>query len=721
MRYTLAAILLLPLAALAQAPDSAVVGESVLLYQTRDENIRAATLFYRYTGGQPFMQQPLEYQSGQWSAMFHGQRLRPPGLEYYLSFQYKDGRSKTLPERYPSYNPLFLKVLPHRAIRIRLLDTALSANQEKLAFEVEGAGDDPLRVYLDEMDVTDFMRRDAEKWVLDNEAGLFSGSKTLSISSEQGEVLARQALDFRQQTPAPVQDRELVLRGNAGFSLGGRADATASDESSVSLSGNLHVESEYRNGDFKSSFSGVDVNYQYGADPSTHLSSGYLWTNTYRNYSLELGDVSVSGAPLVLSGFARRGMQAKTTGDDHSLSLFNVRTEPVEGWQSGISFDDRQTWGMTWQQQMGQKKKSSLTVSMISGKLQKPQTGNVRSSNANPQAGDSAGLQLTTQLGGTTIAAQLAGSRFDANTSDATDGLTDQAYELRLSRNIFGLASSLGFHRYGANYATIANPNFSNDRLGYDLSVGSQIQFLGWTASLSSTRDNVEDDITRPVVTSGNAGLKLDFIFDGWPTLNLGFNVSTQDSRDEPNAAQRVRTRGQDVSLGLSDTIGPVHLSWSSSLGRLQDKLDASKDSDTLNHVLSLGYSGEAARLNLNLSRNESRAQATQVADLVNLAADFPVFHEGVVFNSQLSWQHNSASDHSQDNRVTGGSARLSWRLGDMFSSVSSTWADAQFALNWSYNRSRDELNPGNDQSDQRIVLEFSLGAPVSFEHRWQF
>jgi hypothetical protein len=722
--------LLIPLSLKAQLTNPVSEGDSATLYEIDDAQIQSALLFYRVEGSRQFMQLPLLKQGSKWSVTFKGQQLTPPGLEYYIQLTFKDGKIKTEPESYPKYNPFRLVVNKKQSVNIQLAQPSIEPGQD-IEFKVAGYVDAAARVFIGDMDVTDFVQRDDSRWVLNNDNNLFDGDQQLQLVSAEGQTLATQSVSFIDPSARAARERQLVLRGNASLNIGGQTDSESNDNDALALNGNLHIETEYNQGDFKSNFSGINVNYQRGAEDEFNLSSGFVFNNSYRNHSLELGDVSVSGTPLVLSGFSRRGMLASTEGDSFSGSFFNVRTSTVDGWESGLSFDDRQTYGVAVERRLGKEGKTNIQFSVISGELQQADatiagpgnvtTSNVGSSNNNPQAGDSAGLVISTELAGTTISAEVAGSRFDGNTSDATDALTDEAYELSLSRDIYGLASSLGYHHYGANYATIANPNFSNDREGLNLSLGSGWRFLNWSTSFSTTKDNIEKDPGRPIVTSNNTGLNLGFIIEHWPSINVGVNFSNQQSSDEPAPDQRIDNQGQDVTLGLSDSYGPYNLSWSSSIGELESKLDPGNDSETENHALTLGFNATAVDLNLNLSQNESRSDISLNSKLVNLSANFPLFSHSITLNSQFSVQDNSASDNSQNNRIVGGSARVSWRMKDMFSSVTSKWADTQFGLSWTYNKTTDDLDSSLNSSDNIVMLEFSLGAPVNFEYDWQF
>jgi hypothetical protein len=698
------------------APVSVAQGETVKLYSIDDDQLRRAVLYFRRADSRQFMTQRFTQNGRAWSATLDGAYITLPGIEFYVELEFADGKVKTDPPAYPTYNPRRLQVTPAPALSIRL--AASQPSDDALAFEVQGDVGDDVRIMLDGQDVTSLVTRNNKDWVLDNRFGVVKDSAVMQLQDASGTVIASSQVNPAKAAARAAKDRELIVRGNVSLNVGGRNDSNA-DGGDLSLSGNLHVETEYKQGEFQSEFSGINVNYQRAADPEFNLSSGFLLSNRFRQHRLDVGDVSVTGAPLVLSGFSRRGLAYIREGEDWSGSLFNVRTSSVDGWQSGLSFDDRQTYGASYKQPLGEQ--GSVQMSVLSGTLQSPSSDNVTSANNNPQAGDSIGIQITSQLAGTTIEAQVAGSRFDDNIADAIAQQSDSAYEISLSRDIVGLASSVGYHHYGASYATIANPNFSNDRVGFNVSLGSQIGFLGWQTSFSSNEDNVDQDPTRAVVTSNNSGLNLSFNIQNWPALQLGFNVSAQNSDNEPNAASRVDNEGRDISLGLSDQIGGLNLSWSSSLGKLQDNLTAAADSDTLNHAFTIGYSGDAVNLDLNLSKNETTALITETSDLVSLGAAFPFFSEDVKLQTQLSLQQNSASDNSQDNRIAGGSARVGWALDHIFGESLKSIGGGTVSISYSFNKTTDALDPSVDTSDSRVLVEFSFGAPVAFEYNWQF
>lgn len=697
--------------------ESLVEGQGNVYLSIEDQNYQQVLVYYRVSGSDLFMPVSLAKNNNKWLWRLIPSQVWAPGIEYYFEAILKSGDRETKPKAFPNYNPLSIVVKGKHEIELAIA----SASAESVALKLGGTLEEGSRIFLGDIDVSDFVQYQGDQLVIDTSIFDAQDLSYVSIQSAQGELLASLDLPELQGSGSGAEtgDHYVKLSGNASLNIGGQ-DAWEEDKQERSITGNLGLGAEYRNGEFTASFEGFNANYQHGAEEEVKLGTGYLLSMKYRQTALEIGDVTTKGTPLVMSGFSRRGMKASSEGDSWKGEVFNVRTAPIDGWESGISFDDRQTYGASYEHNLGSDSPTKILLSVVSGDLKNDDAAsNVGSSSTTEQSGDSLGLQLTTNVSGFGIDAQLAGSKFDDDTNDSADAEQDEAYELSLSKDIYGLASSLGYQRYGANYATIANPNFSGDREGYDLSLGSSWKDLGWQASFSSTRDNIDEDVNRAVVTSNNYGISSSLNYHQWPSLNLGYNLSQQSSEDEPSASDEIDNTGFDVNLGLSDSIGLLNWSWSSSFGRIEDKLNNSSKSDTSNHGLSLSRNFSVGDVNVSASRNRQRSDIVSYTDLLSLALSVPLFSEKFMLNTQFSGQNNRTSDDSVDTVIIGGSARLAWSLQDMVTIRGLEWANPQFSLTWTTNRHKDNNDYSKITDDNSLVLEFSMGAPYQFEHTW--
>jgi len=702
-----------------QAQEAIFAGQAVTLYETDDEAIQAGTLFYRIEGGRQFFALPMQHKGDLWIAGLAAQQVQAPGVEYYVSLRLSDGSVRTEPANYPEYNPSRLRVQSQDTVSLERLDSG--AEGEDIRLLIQGFVAEDARLLIDDIDVTDLIQRDGEEWTITESGSLFEGAQAIALVDGQGRVMVDAIVDLAEgKTPQAAKDGELVLRGNAGINIGGRQVKTDDDQGSWALTGNLNLNTEYLNGDFRSELPSANINYDQDGEPRVTLSAGYRLRNTYKNHTVDIGDVSISGMPLVISSFSRRGLVASTQGQTWKGSMFNVRTAMVDGNNSGISFDERQTYGVTVEKNFVEMGSSSLQFTAVSGELPQPVTASVESRQTSPQAGDAVGIQLSSQWGGVGMSVQVAQTSFDNDTLDDVAAVSDSAYELSLSKDFSNLAAQFSYFHYGVNYATITNPNFSGDRQGVNASLGGQWRELGWSLNAARMEDNVDQDITRSVVNSDTAGLMFDFPIMAKASANLGYSVNQQHSSDEPTVDDRVDNQGQEIQLGLNGNVGAAALSWQSQFGELSNKLDRDNDSETENHSFGLTYQLRNIGVNLNLSQQTSNTQIEQVASLVNLGLNLPLFSDDVILNSQFSGQENTASDNSQDNTIFGGSLRVSWTLQDIVMIKSLDWVNPRFSVSWTQHRTVDHLDTSLNESSHTVMLDFSFGAPYSFENRWQ-
>ncbi len=702
-----------------QAQEPSFSGQAVTLYETEDEAIQAGTLFYRIEGGRQFFALPMQRKGYLWIAGLAAHQVQTPGIEYYVALRLRDGTVRTEPANYPEYNPSRLRIEPPAVISLKRVDSG--AEGEDIRLLIQGVVADDTRLLIDDIDVTDLIQRDGDEWTITESASLFEGSQIITLVDGQGTVMVDAIVDLAEEEAVQAaRDGELVLRGNAGINMGGRQVKSDGDQGGWVFTGNLNLNTEYLNGDFRSELPSANINYDQEGEPRVTLSAGYLLRNTYKNHTLDIGDVSISGMPLVLSSFSRRGIVASSEGQTWKGSVFNVRTAMVDGNNSGISFDERQTYGVTVEKSFVEIGNSSLQLTAVSGELPQPVTASVGSSQTSPQAGDAVGVEFSSQWGGLGLSVRMAQTNFDNDTLDNVEAVSDSAYELSLSKDFSGLATQLAYLHYGADYATITNPNFSGDRQGVNASLGSQWHKLSWSLNMARMEDNVDKEITRAVVVSDTAGLMFDFPIMAKASLNLGYSINQQRSSDEPSVDDSVDNQGQEIQLGMSGNMGMFALSWQSQLGELTNKLDRDNDSETENHSFGLSYQLKKIAMNLNLSQQTSSTQIETVASLVNLGLSLPLFSDNVILNLQFSGQENSASDYSQDNTIFGGSLRASWTLQDIVTIKSLDWVNPRFSISWTQHRTVDRLDTSLNESSHSVMLDFSLGAPYSFENRWQ-
>ena len=150
------------------------------------------------------------------------------------------------------------------------------------------------------------------------------------------------------------------------------------------------------------------------------------------------------------------------------------------------------------------------------------------------------------------IDGELAGSMFDADTTDTTGMKGGTAGRAKISKTINKYTMAANYHYYGTDFASIANPNFTADRTGFSGNVGTSFGPSNVSLSLNRDRDNVSDDSAKPVVYSTSGTLAYNIAVEPWPSINVTYSRSIQDSKKEPSGSQDVRNTSDTVSVSLS-------------------------------------------------------------------------------------------------------------------------------------------------------------------------
>ena len=110
----------------------------------------------------------------------------------------------------------------------------------------------------------------------------------------------------------------------------------------------MNLEFGMSGNDWEVTWSGINLQYvKDNPGDDLTIGSGFYLTMKKGDQFVEYGDISIKETSLTAPSFARRGVQAKLKGYDSELHLFNVSTETVSGWDSGIDNSDSSVYGFS--------------------------------------------------------------------------------------------------------------------------------------------------------------------------------------------------------------------------------------------------------------------------------------------------------------------------------------------------------------------------------------
>lgn len=682
-------------AAEADWPAVARAGQPLAVTLTVGPELAAAPALMLGLGGGRF--RPLSATRdprGRWQVTIPAEAVRPPALVLFWQWTDAAGERRSLPARYPRYNPHRLPVEPQT--------DALTAQWDGERLRLKGLRQPPQAVWLDQVDVTEVAAWNGT-WQLAPAEPPAAGSHELRLVDAQGRT---HRLAFDVAAAGAPGTRRARLEGSGSVDYGGQVQSEGSGGGDR-LSGNLGLAAALEAGDAELRFEGFNLQYDRNATEDFTVGSGYLLTARWRGDEVRIGDVAPAGVPLVVSGFARRGAEIALNRGSLTTRVFNVRTQPVAGNTAGLAFDDRrQTYGA---HVAAEGQRGRLEVTAVTGA--RPDDGGAGvTSIEGAHEGSAAGLAYSGEWAGTALDAELAWSRLEP---DGAGARSDVAAELRLGRDIAGAALGLGLVHHGADYASLANPNFSNDQQSADLSLASGIGILSWSLNASLAQDNVERDAGRPVIRSLQSGVNLGLTPAGWPSVQLALSAARNRSSREPDAASRVDNENRSVSLNLSQGLGALSLTLGGTLSELDDGLDPARDAETRGVNLAASWSRGRFSVSpaLSIDRTERAAQSDETR-LATLNLAIPLWTEALTLSAQGSWQQSEQAEGEAE--TAGASARLAWALADLIDRELPQWLNFAFTLSSDYQRS-EPASGGAVTEDYTVLLGFTLGSPFHF------
>jgi hypothetical protein len=685
-----------------------------------------ATLHVRPMGAELWQKWPLEINSqGAIDLVIPKALMISPGLEYYIEMISADGKVTTDPVKQAARNPHQLKIESDTPVDVMFMDGNVQQRSPSAEIQISFDQKDlqivdlsSVHIILDDMDVTGLVDIRKDRLVFTPPAPLPDGSHKLIVTSgREDEKQPLAEIDFS-VLAASEKSNNLYAKGNLAFQYG--VNSTSDGESSRA-NGNIALGFGGRYGGTEYAWNGININYDKDADSQLDLSAGFIFTASNDNKQFEYGDISISESPLTVSGFSRRGMKASVENENSKVKLFVVGAEQVTGFDSGFSSgNDNQVYGGSYAINSLGGGPINLKVITLMGE-NAGEFGDSVASNAAASKGQTIGVQTDTKIGETWFGLDAGWSSYDDDLLDSIEAQSDVAFNLSLKRKLFSTLLSATYLRYGSDYATIANPNFSGDRQGGTLAASRVLGPASLNLQLSSMQDNLEKDVSRAVVTSSGTNINLSLAWPDRPRFNFSVNQSNQKSSDEPNALAGVKNTNQSFNAGIS--YGGQ--GWSSALnynkGELDDQLATDNDSTTSSYSLNGSLQGNQSSISTNLSTSISESSAIEnTSNIIGVHASAIIVPEQLTLNSNFNIQKASASDNSVDNESKTAALVLNYNAESILKSWQNTFpGNLQMSLSLNYRQQTDLINT-EETDDLMIFLNIGFGMPLRFQKDWQ-
>jgi len=687
-----------------------------LTFTVEDDQATSIIAYYRVTGASQYQQRFASFHNKVAKITLNASEVVAPGLQYYFKIT-RNGNTEYSPQLYPEYSPHMVAITTQAQPTLRLLSpdikNALQGNQLKIVITGQNGQSipDDIAILLDATDITPLAKIIDGQLEFDTDLMPKPGEHTIHVSTTNANQQAiNQQWNFQVKDPRAPGTRQLYGKGNVSFNYGINLKENSGSSFSDTMSANASMSFGAKGDDWEATWDGINLRYVKDATPKEiTMGAGFHFTFTKGQQFFEYGDISVNETQLTVSSLSRRGVQAKLKLGEDNVDVFYVGANTVKDRDSGLSDSDNFIRGISWRHQW--LPNNILPITMVYSDGKQIGNGYNTSSTIPANEGDIFGIALNPTFKNINFNLEMALSRYDKDTSDNLAKQNDYSTLIGLSTTLANIALSGDYHYYGTDFGSVANPNATTDRSGFNLSGATRVGPSSISINGSYDRDNIENDAMRPVVSSTNAGINWGLSLANWPALNLSYNHSQQNSLKEPVGSDKVDNFNDTVNMGIS-TGGQW---WSASMGGNYGKLNdqvGNLDSETKGFSLSgnltpaSGYSLAPA---INYVTTTSSNGLTTYSEVASLTTSAPLWQDYITSNMQGSVSHQDTSDSSSDSITYNGSLRLALNLSTLTEQYFKYAGSQTLALTFNYNRVDDKINPGNDQEDWSIFLNFNL------------
>ncbi|MBI1820995.1 MAG: hypothetical protein HY036_09185 [Nitrospirae bacterium] len=597
---------------------------------------------------------------------------------------------------------------------IRLIEPLPMQTQAESSIVIDtGNYTGPLIILVDGVDVSAMVKHEGAQW-------RYQPSDPFAAGKHHLEVLATgMASSARADWVLSVGEELLegekeTLYSKSSFSLtGNQVFGKKTQDQDIAANGNLALNVGAKSGETEVSF---ESNMGYSnTSPTNELTPfGLLFQVKHDKNRLAFGDVVFSGTPLTALPLSRRGVSAEMQGENAGLQVIQASSRTVTGWNSGLSSENQiRGAGVTYHLAGQNDQPLRIAAVALDGEILSDSSPNVASIAA-PSRGSVGGVLGSGRYAGIGYNAEIAASANNPNTLSNEGTRRDLAGRLQLDKTVGGVNLRANYQRTGARFASIANSGATYDREQYALSGGAGFGTSFLSASLSRSRDNLDNDPARPVVYNNNTGLTYSLIQQNWPALSLSYLYGRVKSQSEPAGDPETDILNQSGTAALS--YGGE--GWSSNLvlsdSWIADPLNG--DANTRNAALS-GSLKWLDKLSLeptfsysNIDYNGMFQKTTAGTLTLNWHIIAPLSLAG-----QMTWTKNDISDNLADNVERTAILRMVWDISPRLKSLFPR-QHSGLTLSYSGDHYADHLDSSQNRWDQTVMLGIQVFSPLEGE-----
>ncbi|MBN1223929.1 MAG: porin [Candidatus Aminicenantes bacterium] len=439
--------------------------------------------------------------------------------------------------------------------------------------------------------------------------------------------------------------------------------SVATESEAVLSDGNIMLSKFIQTGNFQVNFAlnTALTNHPLEGDQNFQLSHFDLSVAS-RSHKLTLGDISMSGSNLALLAIGRRGAEYRFDNRKLFFQLFNIHSQQPRGWGDLLPTSDSTLYGGTlgfslWNQQI------STRAVYVSGDDDPSQGRNVSGSFLPRRKGNVWALvqEMNFFAHRLNLRGEYARSDTDIDLDDEAGKVRDEAWNIEGDLSFGGVRFQGRYKNIGTDFNPIGHQFFTNDRKGYDLTMGWAYKKIRIDFFYSDEKDNTKNDTTR--FTSFNKNTTASFSWNVFPWLHvsLGYQKADQETYTSPDKeVLQLDMMSQNISFGLNFLLSSlINLQVSGMHTKVNSKAEPLLDNtnSTLNVGGNFRFSDRFflfPTFSYSVNTNDATAAQTKMFNSL-ITAEYHILPQAISLSAFLS----SSTTHAGAENITNQSASL--------------------------------------------------------------
>jgi len=204
----------------------------------------------------------------------------------------------------------------------------------------------------------------------------------------------------------------------------------------------------------------------------------------------------------------------------------------------------------------------------------------------------------------TMFAFEYSQSKYDKDTTDASTGVSDDAYKMRISQAKQRYSYDINIYNTGLNFYSVgAFP--AKDQRGFDFRTNYKLsKAVSFSTSINRYRNNISGNPLLQTLTNLNQSYGFDFAIKGLPNFTLSFTTSDGKSKETPTALVDFVNNG--FNFNTYKKVGSSLLNLSIQKSEYDNKVNPLFNSSNFSESLNIS-SRLTKSTNINLGMNTSK------------------------------------------------------------------------------------------------------------------